>query len=346
MPDLEFISYNAGRQWLVGPRSYLVDRSIPACEEILLPEAKTESGYLQFNVTERDELSEPAALGRVHSFLHKVNRLLNLSKTDIISDELVLDFRVNSPSNWAHAFTNHLPLALYIRSILSRNNNEKILIILPQKISKNIVNLFESLGFRVLVSKGDVVGRIITFEMKPWRSIRSLRHEIVNNELASTELYNKVVSVQPVKIDKIFVSRKDARRIINEDEISEHLKSIGYSVVYLEDYTVYEQIALLSYATKIVAIHGAGLGPLLLRKVFNDNVFHLVEIFSPAHMSDCYRVMTHQLGGKWIGVRGRCWEKLIKEAYSGNVNQYSLNDFSVDLESIKTAFKMIDEENR
>ena len=138
---------------MVGPQSYLVDSSIPACEEILLPVAIRESGHHQFDVIEQQELSDPAGLRRVRRFLNKVNRVFNLSKIDNVSNELVLDFRVNSPSNWAHAITNHLPLALYVRLILMKHHKEKILIVLIDQL------LNASLNAPMFLLGGALLGR-------------------------------------------------------------------------------------------------------------------------------------------------------------------------------------------
>ena len=74
--------------------SYLVYSSIPACEEILLPVAITESGHHQFVVIEQQELSDPANLRLVRRFINKVNRFFNLSKIDNVSNELVLDLEL------------------------------------------------------------------------------------------------------------------------------------------------------------------------------------------------------------------------------------------------------------
>ena len=307
MQEIKFVSYNAGRHWMIGPTSYLVDRSLPACEEILLPEAITERGYLRFHITEEKESSNSKVLGKIHNYKNKIYNCFGFCHTYNVNDELILDLRIYSPSNWAHAFTNHLPLALCVRRSIMAKAKENIIIVLPENISNSIKLLFESVNFKVLLSNNAVVGRLIVFDMKPWRSIRCLRHKIVQNELAETKLYTQVRALKSMSTDKLFVSRKDSRRLVNENEVSAFLKSKGYMTVYLEDYTLFEQLSLLSYAKKIVAIHGAGLGPLLLRKNFNNNSFELVEIFTPAHVSDCYRVMTHQLGGKWIGVRGKAW---------------------------------------
>ena len=345
MHELKFVSYNAGRHWMVGPTSYLIDSAVPACEQILLPEAITKNGYLQFQVLKQKKISYSKDLGRVRSYLNKIYSTLHLSKIENAGDELVLDLRIHSPSNWAHAFTNHLPLALYIRRSIMGSHPENILIVLPHNISKNIATLFETVNFKVLLSDNHVSGRLIEFEMKPWRSIRSLRHEIVRNELASTELYNNVLTVKSLSKDKLFISRKDARRLINESEVSDFLQSKGYETIYLEDYSLFEQIALLSYAEKIIAIHGAGLGPILLRNVFNSRAFDLIELFTPAHVTDCFRVMTVQLGGNWSGVRGRAWPNLIKYAYHGKVKKYAMNDFFVDLDSIRMALTMLEANN-
>lgn len=341
MHELEIASYDAGRHWLVGPSSYLVDSALDACEEILLPTAKTTNGHLQFHVTKEKIISKSEDMGRVGAYFEHILHILNFNKVESIQSKLVLDLRLKSPTNWAHAFTNHLPLALYIRRKISIENPENILIIFPKNISTKIVDLFEASGFNVIASNKHVFGKKICFKLKPWISIRGLRHQMVREGLASTELYSKVISTKSISIDKIFISRKDTRKLVNESEISRFLQDKGYTIIYLEDYTLFEQIALLSYAKKIVAIHGAGLGPLLLRSVFNHEKFDLVELFTPAHVTDCFRVMAIQLGGNWSGVRGRSWPNLMKLAYRGNVKKFAMNDFFIDIKSLKIALGLV-----
>ena len=67
-----------------------------------------------------------------------------------------------------------------------------------------------------------------------------------------------------------FISRKrgmkKARRIINEDELYEPLKKIGFSIYHLEDLTFEQQVRLFATSQIITGGHGAGLAHILFCK--------------------------------------------------------------------------------
>ncbi|WP_407429635.1 glycosyltransferase family 61 protein [Arcticibacter sp.] len=60
---------------------------------------------------------------------------------------------------------------------------------------------------------------------------------------------------------KLYISREGAgyRKVLNEDEVQEVVKSYGYEVIRYEDMSLMEQIRITASAKSIVSIHGAGL---------------------------------------------------------------------------------------
>ena len=67
---------------------------------------------------------------------------------------------------------------------------------------------------------------------------------------------------------KILILRKNKglRYLINSGSLEEILKDKGFTTVYLEEFTIEEQIALFNGAEVIVAIHGAALSNLVFAK--------------------------------------------------------------------------------
>ena len=61
--------------------------------------------------------------------------------------------------------------------------------------------------------------------------------------------------------EKVFISRKKAerRKIVNETEIESLLKEYGFKTVCFEDYSFYEQIAIMKNVKYLIGTHGAGL---------------------------------------------------------------------------------------
>ncbi|SMB89508.1 Capsular polysaccharide biosynthesis protein-like [Hymenobacter roseosalivarius DSM 11622] len=65
--------------------------------------------------------------------------------------------------------------------------------------------------------------------------------------------------------ENLYISRQRAtyRKLLNEDELIAALAPYNFKVVNMEDYTVQEQIALLSQVRNLVAVHGAGMTNLM-----------------------------------------------------------------------------------
>jgi len=70
----------------------------------------------------------------------------------------------------------------------------------------------------------------------------------------------KIKNEQPQKL--IYIARGDAarsRRVVNEPQLVEMLKSLGFEICYLSSLSVKDQVALFNSARVIVGAHGGGL---------------------------------------------------------------------------------------
>ncbi len=331
-------SYSVTRDWLYAPRTYLTDSFSPFVEEIYLPPVATHAGDVRLEYSQ-----QAVASFSTNSFFKKLK--LRFTRKQHVKEDVLLDLRDYSPANLAHAITIHLPIALYASEYLVTNGFLKPLLIFPQKLPAHVQHLFSELGFRFLLTDASVSGQICRCELDSLICLRSTLPALIKESLMQTEFPNKLLNANINQPKKIFISRRDTRRLSNENQIEEFLEKRGYKKLYLEDYSVTEQLAIVSLADSIVAIHGAALGPLIFRTLFNKEPLKLVELFTPAHMSNVYRIVMHQIGGKWVGVRGKAWPKLIEQAYEceiEKVRQYSLLDFEICLDSLKLAMEKIE----
>lgn len=92
---------------------------------------------------------------------------------------------------------------------------------------------------------------------------------------------------------KIYISRAKAktRQIINDLEVSQLLTSLGFQIVFLEEMSVLEQVAIFHNAEVIVAPHGSGLTNL----VFCVPHTKVVELFSPNYLRTDYWMISQHL---------------------------------------------------
>lgn len=75
------------------------------------------------------------------------------------------------------------------------------------------------------------------------------------------QLRNKLIANKPAGTRKIYISREKAtkRKISNELAVQKVVKSYGYEIHFMEDYSIEKQIDILSGSKSIIALHGAGL---------------------------------------------------------------------------------------
>ncbi|RCJ14624.1 hypothetical protein A6S26_11005 [Nostoc sp. ATCC 43529] len=103
-------------------------------------------------------------------------------------------------------------------------------------------------------------------------SLHWLRQRILNNLPASE---GNQISHSP----NIYISRAKAsgRRVINEDEVMEFLRPLGFVSYSLEGMSFTEQIRLFSTAKNIIAPHGAGLANM----IFSPKNTTVIEFVTP-----------------------------------------------------------------
>ena len=118
---------------------------------------------------------------------------------------------------------------------------------------------------------------------------------------------------------RIYVSRRQAahRKILNEDQLMQSLRSLGFVAVALESLSLAEQYKLFATAEVVVAPHGAGLTNL----IYAPAGCLLVELFpdDPSIMRH-YRWLSHSCQHSYS-----CW----------SANVFGINtDFMVDIDAV------------
>ena len=107
---------------------------------------------------------------------------------------------------------------------------------------------------------------------------------------------------------KIYISRAKAknRQVVNEMEVNNLLTSRGFEIVFLEEMSVLEQVALFANAEVIVAPHGSGLTNL----VFCSPDTKVVEFFSPNYQRTDYWTLGQHLELQYYYLVGENFECL------------------------------------
>ena len=338
---LSFEPFNCPADILISARSYFVDRMVPECEVIHLPPKQVGGGEFWFTyekgVTQHPETPKPQK-----GLRQGLKMLRPKPETATISDKVFLDFRLKVPQNWAHFLNDHLPIYFVAAHELGLSASETLLV-LPQKTPGYIRRAAAFFGLETLCTDAPVSGDAVMLETNRWIRCRSIRAEwahlpFVTETLDAAGIRDGISGDLP---NRAFLSRRATRNLENEDAVEAFLNARGYTKIYPEDLSVADQFKLFEQAEHVVAIHGAGLAPMLYRSDAS-RLRGLIELFPCGHMTDNFRVMAHQVGCAWAGVRGKIKPEHVEPAYdlSKPFVEYSLQSFEVDLHALELALAL------
>ncbi len=331
--DIVIAPYRFGQSWIVGARTYLVDRFNPQVELIHMPACTYAGGLLTLFRDDEATIKRAPRPGRVN----RMRAWLAPGRPVDFGRAPILDLRWEHYFNWSHQINRLLPLAGLLRERLV-TPDERVTVILPAGMPPFMEQVYRHFGFDALRSDGPVGGCRLGWRIDDYNVVLSHVHHITREWSEDRDgRYFPVVEGLP---KKIFISRRKQRAIVNAAEVEALLASRGYETIYAEDYSPFDQFALLRQATDVVAIHGAAIAPILFRERGRD--FTLLEILPAGHMTNFYQMMCDQVGGRYCAVRGRIKARYIAGAYADEpFVEYSLDDFEVDPESLKVALEIL-----
>lgn len=131
--------------------------------------------------------------------------------------------------------------------------------------------------------------------------------------------------------ERIFISRSKAaaRRIANEGEVIRLLETYGFVPIYLEDWSVAQQIQLFASSKAIVSPHGAGLANLAF--CMKDTL--VVEIFHIRHVVPTYWMISNHNKLDYYMMYGQD-DGTTPDLFPG------LEDFTVDLDRLEQTLRI------
>lgn len=316
--------------WLITPASFLMDRIQPDCEQIWLAGTEVEGGTLDIT---RGPLPAPVRSRR------RLPR--QRSGPPALPHANVFDLRRNDPENWAHFLNNHLPIVFRACDTLGLNPAD-CLLVLPGDTPGYIQRAARMFGLPFVATDATLDGDGILYDPMPWTAIRAQRANWVQTGFVRDTLARIDADTATADLPRrVFLSRRKTRALTNEAEVAAWLGARGFVTVYPEDMSPEDQMRLFRRAETMVAVHGAGLAPLLYCQP-GAGPSHLVEILHAGHMTNVFRAIAAQVGCNWIGVRGRLKPKYIKPAYDLKTpfRKYSLDTFEADITALERAFEV------
>ncbi|WP_339248143.1 glycosyltransferase family 61 protein [Paenibacillus sp. FSL F4-0243] len=105
--------------------------------------------------------------------------------------------------------------------------------------------------------------------------------------------------------ERIYISRNKAstRRLVNEEEVIRSLEKYSIQPIYLEDWTVAQQIQLFASAKVIMGAHGAGLANL----AFCQSGTQVIEIVHEQHVVPTYWMISNHNALDYYLMYGQGW---------------------------------------
>lgn len=198
------------------------------------------------------------------------------------SNQALYDVRSFEPNNIAHLLLDILPLSLHAQSVL---NGEMM------TVFRDVRGPFREL-LDILEVKSTFTSRRLEGQLVRVRGTRGLSaHDLLGVfDLPSItlipEIYSKLSFTSPYAAEKVFIARRGARSLLNHAEVQRVLESYGYQTIYMEDYSVRDQLGIAAHAKHVVAIHGAGMAGLIM----NRGLDSIVEFLPPNVYHDFFPV--------------------------------------------------------
>ena len=321
--QIDIPSYDYPGSWMIGASTFAIDHVVPDIERIWIPETTHDfGGFVRFRLSDRGTAQ---AVRRTSRKLRLLNRIRPPQAIDL-GERVFFDARHDDYFNWSHQINFYLTLALAARKWLG----EDVTIILAAGMPAITFELYRLFGFEALSTDGPVQGRQCSWEVSHWEVVPCGRKILVPDDYDLPKLDTP---------KKVFIARRGGRAILNEAEVDAVLP--GYTKIFPEKLSAAEQFALFRNATDIVAIHGAALAPMQYRPTSAPQL-RLVELTPVAMATRWFGIMCHQVGGKYIQVRGRIKPEYVPYLYGAEPYQAHVNDsFEVDPKSLQVALQMI-----
>ncbi|MDR0580467.1 MAG: glycosyltransferase family 61 protein [Campylobacteraceae bacterium] len=265
----------------------------------------------------------------VEDFGHREQIEKNIKKCfitpDIINQEV---FLCGGHTNYYHWLLNWMP-RLFLYEIAKLSCSVLINKNLTTFQKDTLKTIFPNLKFKFLFINEPTIftkAYIPSFILNPQHSpfaIQKIRSKVLFN--TNYNFYNE-------SFNKIYISRKNAkcRRILNEEELINFLKSEGYVVIYLEKMSFLEQAKVFFSAKRIVSPHGAGLANL----IFISPKCTIVEI-----RNNCFTKVFWSLASMLDCDHYKIWEGNTTVGENASFLEKQRTDIYVDLEKFKTENK-------
>jgi hypothetical protein len=237
-----------------------------------------------------------------------------------------LDTRHREPNNIAHLLQTFVPEYLLAKEAL-----EEVAFV-SRPLLPRMQELLAWFGIDPICTNRPVYGHAASL----WLS-RGLAQYPIETELIcpSLTLMTDVYADRAQRTSgprRIFLSRKGERSLTNGAEVNALLETHGYQTIYLEEFSIAEQVSMTQAAEHVVAIHGAAMAYLVL----SSGVRSVIELMPPNVYTDHFPQL---IGNK---VQRYCqlipaFDEVVQFSGWPEITKYKQRPFAVDLDQLERA---------
>lgn len=309
---------------LVASETRLMNCYTPQLEEIRLREVSYPTETVRVTL-HSDGMATMSGKGRLRHPLRKLEARRSVEGGDAIW----VDGRKLTAYNIS-LFLQHavVPYFLAKSALATAGHREPLKLLVESKLPGYALEVLRELGVDHLVTDRQLNGKICKVEYGKEIELRALMKEFSPRWDCPTGGSRRV-----------YVGRKESRRVLNEEEVLAYLRPLGFDVVYFEGLSVREQWKAVADAEVVVAVHGAGVANLLARQMARPGEeLTLIELFGPGYVVEPYRKLCAAMGWRYVAVRGHITPEVIRDLdYRGEARRHATADFKLSVKALERA---------
>jgi len=195
---------------------------------------------------------------------HKARHAEATIRSPRVMRKPVFDTRSWQADNLAHLLLYLIPYSLYVRQAAGPEVD-----ILFEKLGKRSHELLDIFGVAPVFERRRVEADVVKISGTRGLAVYDLDPRTTFDcpgICFVPKVYSGMDFSSSTKFERVFLARRDARSLLNQAVVEETVARFGYRTVFMEDYSLREQLSIGAQAKHVVAIHGAAMSFLIMGK--------------------------------------------------------------------------------
>ncbi len=225
------------------------------------------------------------------------------------SNKPILDTRFTDQNNVAHLLLEIIPLCLNARQGIGADISFAFGEL--HQRSRELLSLF---AIDPIVTHKRILGPIVHVRGIRGLTVYNLK-DVFDCSIVSflPNTYRQHDFKKTVQYEKVFIARHGARALKNHSDVERLLTAHGFTTVYMEDFSIIDQISIGMNAKHVVAIHGAAMAFLVL----NPGLDLIIELSPPYVYYGLYPAILGARVGKYISIIPELDDRIAHNGFDG-----------------------------